>query len=46
MWTTVEVKWDIFVQCGRHIYLGAYASDVTCMDPSAPSHIIDCIEFI
>ena len=28
MQSTVEVQQDIFVQCGRHIYLGAHANNV------------------
>ena len=46
MWAAVEVQWDIYVQCGRHISSGAYASNVECLYSSAPGHIVDCIEFI
>ena len=46
METTVEVQWDIYLQCGRHICSGAYASSVECMYISASGHIVDCIEFM
>ena len=35
-----------YVQCGRHISLGAHVSNVKCIYTSAPGLIIDCIEFI
>ena len=42
----VEVQWDIHVQCGRYICVGAYASIVECLYANAPGHIVDCSEFI
>ena len=45
MWTMVEVQWDMFVKCIRHICSGIYASNVKCMDAGGSGHIIDCIEF-
>ena len=40
MLTTVEVQWDIYVQCGRDICSRAYASNVECMYTSVPGHIV------
>ena len=34
------------MQCGKHICLWAYVSNVKCMYTSASGHIVDCIEFI
>ena len=28
MWTTVVVQWDMFMQCGMHMCLGAYVNNV------------------
>ena len=41
-----EVQWNIYVQCGRHICSGPYASKVECMYTSASGHIVDCSELI
>ena len=46
MLDTFVVQWDIHIQYGRHICLGAYVSNVKCMYTSICSHIVDCIEFI
>ena len=46
MQTTVEVQWGIHMQCGRHVYSGAYVSNMKCFYTNAPGHIIDCIEFV
>ena len=46
MHITVEVQWDIYVQYGRYICSGAFASHVEWMYTSAPGHIFDCIGFI
>ena len=32
------------MQCGMHIWSGAYACNVKCMYTSAPGHIIDSSE--
>ena len=37
----IVVQWDKYVQCGRHICSGAYASNVKCMYTSAPGHTAD-----
>ena len=37
---------DMYVQCDRHICLGAYTSNMECMYTSAYGHIVDCSEFI
>ena len=44
MQTTVREHWNIYNQCGRHIFSGA--SNVKCMDTRASSHNFDCSEFI
>ena len=31
MWTRVVVQWNIYVQCGRYICVGAYVSNVKCI---------------
>ena len=46
MKNTVEVHWDINVQCGRHICSEAYASNVIYMYASAFGYIIDYRELI
>ena len=46
MEATVEMQWDIYVQCGRHISSGAYAYNMDCMYTSASGHIADCNGFI
>ena len=43
---SVEVQWDIHVQCGRHIYSEAFANNVECMYTGVSGHIVDNIEFI
>ena len=43
MQTTVEVQGDMYVQCGRHICSGAYASNVEYMYNSASGHIVDVV---
>ena len=43
---SVEVQWDIAVQCDRHICSGAYDSNMECMSTSVPGHIVHCSEFI
>ena len=42
----VQMQWEIYVKCGRHICSGAYISNIRCIYTSTPAHIIDCIEFI
>ena len=37
------MQWDIYRQCGRHIYSGAYGNNV---DTSVFGHIVDCSKFI
>ena len=44
MYTVVEVYLDIYMQSGRYISSGAFASNVKCVYASAPGHIIDCIK--
>ena len=44
MCTTVEVQWNIYVQCVRHICSEAYAINVKCMHTSAFGNIIYCNE--
>ena len=34
------------LQCGMHIYSGAYANNVKCMYITVPAHIVDCNRFI
>ena len=46
MYTTVEVQWDTYVQCGRHICSGAYLSNMELMYSSGHGHIVYCIEII
>ena len=46
MVTTVEVQRDIYVQCGRHICSGPYASNVKSIYTSASGLIVYCSEFI
>ena len=42
----VEMQWDIYVQCGRHICPVAYVNNVKCIYTSALGDIVDCSEFI
>ena len=37
------MQWEIYMQCGRHICSGAYASAVEYMYTSAPGQIIDLL---
>ena len=34
------------MQCGRHIWSGAYVINLKCMYTSACGDIVDCIELI
>ena len=43
---TVAVQLNIDVQCGRHIFSGAYANNVKYMYVSTLDHIVDSSEFI
>ena len=44
--TKVEVQWDVYMQFGRKICSGAYASNVKCMYAVGHGHIVHCIEFM
>ena len=46
MQPTVDMQWDIHVQCGRHICSWANANNVNCMFMSIPGHTGDGAEFI
>ena len=46
MSTTGVVQYDIHIQYGRHVCLGAYVNNVRCMFTSAGGDIVDCIEVI
>ena len=46
MYTAVELQWDMNLQCGKHICLGAYVINMECMYTNTSGHIINCIEFI
>ena len=46
MQTSIEVKWDIYVQCGRYLCSGEYAHNIKCMYTSTFGLIIDCSELI
>ena len=46
METIVIVKWDIYVQCHRHISSGTYVNNVKHMYINTPGHIVDCSEFM
>ena len=54
---TCTVMWGLYVdyhksvvnylsKCGRHIFSGAYVSNVKCMYTIAHGDIVDCIEFM
>ena len=43
---TVEVHWDINIQCRRCICTGAYGSNVKCLYASPSGQIIDFTEFL
>ena len=43
---TVVVQWDVYVECHRHICLGACVNDEKHMYICVSGHIIDCIGFI
>ena len=42
---TLEVQWDIHVQCVKHICFGTYVSNVKCMYTSTPGYMIDSFGF-
>ena len=46
MYITEAVQWNMYALCGKHICSGVYASIVTCLHTSAPSHIFNSSEFI
>ena len=46
MQATVDVQWDIFVQCDWHIYSAAYVNNVKHMYFSAFGDIVEYIEFM
>ena len=41
IWTTVDIQWDIYVQCGRQMCSGSYDHYVKYMYTNAPGNIID-----
>ena len=43
--TIVLVQWYMYVQCGRHIYSGAYANNMKCIY-SKTCQIVDYSKFI
>ena len=46
MKTTVEMQWNIYLECCRHICSGQNVTNVEYMYASVSGHIIDCIESI
>ena len=46
MYSTVAVQWNMYVQCGSHIYSRHYANNVKCMYTHASDHISYSSEFI
>ena len=46
IYTTLEVQWNIYVWCGRHIFSGSYVNNMKFMYASASGCTIDCTESI
>ena len=46
MWTTVVMQVNIDVQCGRHIFSGAFANNVKCMYTSVCGYTVHSSDFM